>query len=152
MDLLGFELTKEQIAELKQAEEEKKKRAEEMASRLEQKPDEEGENEDEQQDQPEGDQQGQEDKQRWQRKSLNALRRGKPASVPFESDNIPADERKRITLELLSAATPEQVKHIFGGDGYLDAALTPDTKSIMELTAALSAVALAMREQDGQPT
>ena len=156
MDLLGFELTDEQRLELEQAEAEKEQRAEEMAQQLAQKPEEETETEDENspvspQEAP-GEAENEKryfDMDRWQRKALNALKRGKAAAVPFDSEHIPVDEHKRIALELLSAATAEDVKHIFGGNGYLDAAMKPDALSVAELTEALKNVALAMREKEG---
>jgi len=157
MDLLGFELTDEQRAELEKAVIEKEQRAEEMAARLAQKPEPEEETETEDENTPVSPQEGQGDEEsekrysdmdRWQRKAQNALRRGKAAAVPFDSEHIPADEHKRISLELLSAVTAEDVKHIFGGNGYLDAAMRPDAKSVAELTEALKSVALAMREKD----
>jgi HK97 family phage portal protein len=144
MDLLGFELTDEQRIELELAVIEKKERAEQMVQQLQGKKPEDGKEEDEEDDaeDEEDDQEAQKDLDRWQRKSLNSLRRGKAAAVPFDSDSIPVQERQRITLELLSATTADDVKHIFGGNG------EPSAKSIQELTAALSAVALAMREHE----
>lgn len=156
MELLGFELTDEQRLELEQAQADKKERAEQMVQQLQGKPKDDNEEDgDPENNTPASQQEARSrtqsekmmvDMDRWQRKALNALKRGKPASVAFESDNIPAQERQRIILELLSAATIDDVRRIFGGSGNG----APDAKSIAELTAALSAVALAMREADGR--
>lgn len=88
---------------------------------------------------------------KWQRKALKALKAGRAAAVDFESDHIPAEEHRRISLELLSAATVEDVKHVFGGNGYLSAAMGPPSeKSVAELTDALKSAVLAMRYIDGR--
>lgn len=153
-DILGYEISQETRAQIEAMIAEKEKRREEMATRLAQAPKEEEQPaEDGAETQPEpvqGQQQPQNEKMisdmdRWQRKALNALKRGRPAAVDFESEHIPPLERQRIALELMSAATPEAVKGVFGRDGGNG---VPDEKSIMELTDALRSVALAMREQE----
>lgn len=49
----------------------------------------------------------------WQRKAINALEKGRPASVAFTSDSIPADEHARIGEALKLCKTPDEVKAVF---------------------------------------
>jgi hypothetical protein len=50
---------------------------------------------------------------RWMRKSLGAVKRGRPAAVPFESDAIPPEVAAAITAALAAAETPAQVRAMF---------------------------------------
>jgi len=141
MDMLGFELTDEQRAELEKAMLEKEARAEEMARQLQGKPA--GDNEDEP---DEDDQESKADLKRWERKALKALERDGNALVSFVSDYITISDAKRINDGLEHAATAEDVRAVFRGTNG-----KPDAKSVLELTEALRSVALAMREKDAQP-
>lgn len=105
MSILGYDLTEEQIAEIQAAEQEKRANAEAMQERFDSAADNE----------PEADQEAEEDEERWQRKALNALRAGKSASVPFESQHIDAMRQNEIAFALSYATTPEQVKAVFDG-------------------------------------
>jgi hypothetical protein len=129
MDLLGFELTDEQRAELEQAELEKEARAEELAKQMAQKPEpEEEENnnpEDGSQNALEGQNSGQGDEgsekthnhlMQWQRKALNALKRGKSAHVEFDSEWINAELHQQISMRLEDCKTDDEVKTVFAGD------------------------------------
>ena len=53
------------------------------------------------------------DLDRWMRKSLGAVRRGRPAAVPFESDAIPPEVSAAIAAALAAAQTPAQVRAMF---------------------------------------
>jgi hypothetical protein len=64
---------------------------------------------------------------KFRRKAVKALERGKSASVEFESAIIPPDEMERITRELALCRTVEQIKDVFqpvkqGGDPFSIAA------------------------------
>ncbi len=52
----------------------------------------------------------------WRRKSLNALKKGKPADVEFESDVIPLGLSASIHGALKTAITPEDVRAVFERD------------------------------------
>ena len=52
---------------------------------------------------------------KWKRKSLNAMRRGKTADVVFETDAVPAHERIVIHEALAQAQTAQEVKAAFSG-------------------------------------
>jgi len=52
-------------------------------------------------------------KAQWMRKALNALERGKPASVTFTSDAIGAIEHAQITQALTECKTADDVKRVF---------------------------------------
>jgi hypothetical protein len=77
---------------------------EEMGEEAQEKPQEEEDTEDDKQ---------QEEKKRWERKSLNALKRGKSPAVAFESDHIPAGEHERILAGLAECKTAEDVRKMF---------------------------------------
>jgi hypothetical protein len=159
MDLLGFELTDEQRAELEQAIIDKEERAAEMAARLSQKPAEDQTAQDETQadenttpaSPQEAPGQAQEEKRlsdmdKWQRKAIKALRRGESAVVAFESEYISVTEWNRINTALADARTDADVRIVFDSDNHNG---RPDVASIKELTEALRSVAIAMRERDG---
>ncbi len=50
---------------------------------------------------------------RWQRKSLRALKLGKSAAVPFESEAIPPETREALAVALAAAQSPAQVRAMF---------------------------------------
>ncbi|HLA65015.1 MAG TPA: hypothetical protein VK600_00370 [Candidatus Saccharimonadales bacterium] len=54
-----------------------------------------------------------EDLDRWQRKSLKALRLGKNAGVAFESEAISPARAQRVRIALTGATEPERVRDIF---------------------------------------
>jgi len=54
-----------------------------------------------------------EEREKWQRKALNALRRGKAAAVDFETALIPPEERLAIEQALSEATTAEEVRAAF---------------------------------------
>lgn len=53
------------------------------------------------------------DLERWQRKALNALERGKSPAVPFASDAISADEHARISAALAACKSADDVRAVF---------------------------------------
>lgn len=53
------------------------------------------------------------DLRRWRTKAVNAVKRGQPAAVPFESAAIPPTAAALISAALESAATPEDVWSVF---------------------------------------
>jgi len=55
------------------------------------------------------------DRDRWQRKALGALKRGKSVDVTFETVAIPAHDRLAIRAALADAETAEEVKAAFCG-------------------------------------
>jgi len=55
------------------------------------------------------------DRAKWERKALSALKRGKSADVAFETTVIPPHERVAIHEALAGAETPEEVKAAFSG-------------------------------------
>lgn len=67
----------------------------------------------EQEEEPEPREMMKADLDRWQRKVLNAIKKGKSAAVKFESQNIPLSLGGAIEGALLSATTPGEVKAIF---------------------------------------
>lgn len=63
------------------------------------------------------------DVKRWQRKALNAWKRGESPVVKFESVTIPPEFREAITARLQDARTPEQIRAAFDYSG----AVKPDS-------------------------
>jgi HK97 family phage portal protein len=53
------------------------------------------------------------DLEKWERKSLNSLRAGKAAGVPFDSDHIPPALIGAISGALEASTTPAHVKRVF---------------------------------------
>ena len=53
------------------------------------------------------------DLDRWMRKSIGAMKRGRSAVVPFQSEAIPAAMRTAITQALAAAQTPAHVRTMF---------------------------------------
>ena len=103
MDLLGFELTDEQRAELEAEEAEPEPTPPQLLPFTGQTPVE----------QPEAEDELQEELAKWQRKSLNALKRGKSADVEFESDLIPPTLCGAIHRALKAAQDIDSIKIIF---------------------------------------
>jgi hypothetical protein len=56
---------------------------------------------------------GKADLDRWMRKSLGSVKRGKSAAVPFDSETIPADLYGALSAALAAAQTPAQVRAMF---------------------------------------
>ena len=125
MSILGYELDKETMAKLQKLWSEKQKRADDLAKQMAEQPEPEDEEQNGEQDTPEEEAPVVEKKsqgiamdlQRWERKSLNALKRGKPADVPFESVSIPDDLMEKIRASLINATTAGDVRSFLcGGD------------------------------------
>lgn len=53
------------------------------------------------------------DLDRWMRKSLGAVKRGRPAAVRFESDAIPPETAAAVSAALAAATSPAQVRAMF---------------------------------------
>jgi HK97 family phage portal protein len=143
-EILGYELTKDQLARLQAEEEAKEERAAEMADRLAGN---------EQTDEPEEeDAETQEELRRWERKALNAVKRAKPADVPFESVSLPAAMMSAIHTSLAGCATAEDVRIVFAGvskDGETTTPVLPFGDAILTLAAELKR-ANDLLEADGQ--
>ena len=103
MDLLGFELTDEQRAELEAEEAEPEPTPPQLLPFTGQPPAE----------QPEAEDELQEELAKWQRKSLNALKRGKSPCVEFESVIIPVEMGAEICDRLSSAVSQDDVREAF---------------------------------------
>lgn len=56
----------------------------------------------------------------WQRKALNALRKGKSPNVAFESPDIMAERRMAVSLRLAEARSAEEVKAAFSASPFCD--------------------------------
>jgi hypothetical protein len=113
MDILGYELTDEQRAELVKAEAEKEKKAEEMAQQLAQKPEPEEGEEEEQEEDEKPDTTFKTELMKWQRKALNAMKKGKPANVTFDTTIIPLALCETIMTALGNAQSEADVKEAF---------------------------------------
>jgi len=114
----GFDLDEKMIAAISEYFQDKQANAEVMAERLGQKPNG-AEQESVQEPTPKS-----LDLAKWERKALKRLKEGgSPLLVDFESDNINADDRKRIKLGLTTARTVDEVKAVFAmrGDDQPDA-------------------------------
>lgn len=147
-EILGYELTDEQLARLMAEEQAKQERMDKLAEQLAKKPEEEEQDED--QDTPTSQQasptaeQGEkryQDMERWQRKAHNALKRGKSADVPFESVEIPPELCQKIHTSLAGCATEAEVREVFAGAGKVGVVTTPELPfsddAIKSLTAEL---------------
>jgi hypothetical protein len=66
-----------------------------------------------------------EEMRRWQRKALKALKDGKPADVPFESDVVSIDEQAVIRERLAAACCEEEVKAAFAAPFHPQGAAYP---------------------------
>ena len=119
MDILGFELSDEQRTELEKAEEEKKKLAEEIAKRpIMEKPKEEDEQaEQEPKEESESAQMKgvtfQTELDKWRRKAINAMKKGKPANVTFDTTVIPSEMCETIMTALGNAQSESDVRDAF---------------------------------------
>ena len=132
MDILGYELTDEQRKELVAAEEEKKANAEELAQQMAQKPDTTPAQEEEGQTEQtaEEDTTFKAELDKWRRKAINAMKKGKPANVDFVTTVIPEEMCETIMNALGECKTEEDVK------GAFNVSSTPEPKfgdSIMVL-------------------
>ena len=121
-EILGYELTDEQLARLTAEEKAKEERAAELARQMQEKPEETEEEEIPPSTSPQDglrDEQSAktyshtQDLQRWERKALNALKRGKSAAVPFESISIPPDMMEQIHSSLSECTTAGDVRTVF---------------------------------------
>lgn len=92
------------VEELKAAEAEKQRRADEMAAQMQQTPVVENQTEETP---------AQAEVRRWMTKATRAVKRGETASVPFESEIIPEDDQQRIRAALDDAKTVEEVRAAF---------------------------------------
>lgn len=122
MDILGYELTKEQRAELEKLQADKQERAEAMPAQMqpavsadvETPPQAESEDDTDESQEATVKAIWVDDLERWKRKSLNAIKRGKAAAVDFESVSIPPEFRDQITAGLAGAVTADDVRSVFG--------------------------------------
>jgi len=127
MDILGYEITEEQRKELEQAVLDKEKKADELAKQMAEKPETTPAQEEEGQVEQTG-QSSQEDTtfkselDKWRRKAINAMKKGKPANVTFDTTIIPASMCETIMTALGNATDEEGVKDAFNVTN------TPDVK------------------------
>lgn len=152
MDILGYELTDEQRAELEAAENERKARAEQMVQQMAQKPEAEEEEEpEEEEEEPEPVEESKTFKMeldKWKRKALNAMKKGKPANVDFVTTVIPEQMCETIMTALGNAQSESEVKDAF------NVTSTPEVKyesGIIALTAELRR-ANDLLERTSEPT
>jgi hypothetical protein len=121
MDILGYELTKEQRAELEKAQAEKEKQAEQMQEQLQQKPaqGQEGQEKEEPGEQPPQfqkkalDADATAELKRWRRSCLEQHRKGKPIPADWEAEAIPADYAAAVRARLETATDVEAIKAAF---------------------------------------
>lgn len=115
MDILGFELTAEQRAELERLEAEKETRAEALTANLtQQKPVTDNQAEETPASEtPVSETPAQADVRRWMTKALKAIKRGETAAVPFESEAIAEDDQMRIRAALEDCKTADEVRAAF---------------------------------------
>jgi HK97 family phage portal protein len=123
--VLGFELTDEQWKEIEDAEKEKKARADQIANQTNQPKISKAEREKGQEEQTTADQQQTENQmmkadttfkdelEKWRRKALNAMKKGKPANVDFASTVLPEPLCETIMTALGNAESEDDVKQIF---------------------------------------
>jgi hypothetical protein len=151
MDILGFELTDDQRAELEKAAAEKEQRAEEMAEQLSQQP------QPDEQPQPgqepdEGEQMRQE-LRRWERKALKRLKEGRSPNVEFDSDVLSAEAMELVSSRLANiereSPTPEKVKAVFASISPGDNPIA-HSDSYDKLADAILDATKALREADAQ--
>lgn len=112
MDILGYELSEEQRAELEKAEEEKEKKAEEMERQMAENPEPEEENEQEENG-TNNDTTFKMELDKWRRKAINAMKKGKPANVDFITTIIPGEMCEIIMSSLGKAQSEEDIKEAF---------------------------------------
>jgi HK97 family phage portal protein len=110
MDLLGYEMTDEQRAELEKAEVEKEQRAEEMAQQLASAP----ESEEETEEEPENiSNDVYNDLKTWKRLASKAVKKGDPADFEFVTTIIPPPMYQTIITALGNAKTEADVAEAF---------------------------------------
>lgn len=107
MDILGFELTDEQRAELEEEKKRKEENAEQMSDRFNQ-----GNNQGDNERVPIT-RQKDDEMAKWLRKSVNSLKRGKSADVPFVSEIITPAMHGAIAGALESALDTADVAMVF---------------------------------------
>lgn len=124
MDILGYEITDEMRAELEKAVIEKEKKAEELAKQMAQKPEPEEDTGQTGQDEDDttSDTTFKAELDKWRRKAINAMKKGKPANVDFVSTVIPGEMCEIIISALGKANTEQDVKDAFNVTN------TPDLK------------------------
>ena len=162
-EILGYELTDEQLARLQAEEIAKAERAAEMARQLAEKPD-------EQEEEPESSTieqaglsgaqaekmtQKAQDIARWERKALNALKRGKSANVDFESVSIPPEMVSDIHTNLSGCVTADDVRIVFSGIAKDGQSITPSVSfsdAILVLASELKRANNLLEESDVQET
>jgi hypothetical protein len=113
--ILGFELTDEDWAQLEREKEEKEQRRQEMMENMQKKPDDEKEDEEARQNAP--NLQGNDDMRThislWQKKAGKAIKKGKSASVPFDSEFIPETLHAAISGALESVTDEADLDIVF---------------------------------------
>jgi hypothetical protein len=102
-ELAGIILTEEQVAKLEAQYAEKEERAAEMEEQMQ--PNDESEQDEETQEE--------EDMKRWKKKAIKAIKAGKSADVPFESEYIDQLRMEAIKAQLIEAQTVEDVVSVF---------------------------------------
>jgi hypothetical protein len=147
MDILGFELSDEQRAELEKAAQEKEQRADEMAEQLSQQPQPDEQPQPGQE--PDEGEQMRGDMAKWQKKALKALERGKSACVAFESEYISEDIHNSVMDALDGCKTAEDVRGVFAGISPGDS-LVAHGDSYDKLADAILDATKALREADAQ--
>ena len=113
MDILGYALTKEQQAMLDAALKEKEEKAEQIAEQMSAKPEPEEAPEMPEADPEDNSERMKADLEKWLRKAVKALQRGKSANVHFVSTYIPGDLMATISNRLVAATNEEQVSAAF---------------------------------------
>ena len=129
-DILGIELSDEQRKELEDAEAEKKAKADELAKQMAQKPEPQPEEEQPQDESIPQDTTFKSELDKWKRKAINAMKKGKPANVDFVSTIIPSETYETIMNALGDCKSEDDVK------GAFDVTQSPEPKfgdSIMVL-------------------
>lgn len=104
-DLLGIELDEKQRAELEAMKQEKQERAGRLTEQLSG-----GDDDDEPEESPEP---IREEMQKWYRKAVRSLEKGKGARVEFLTDKVSPEMQAEINACLDKAVTPEDVKTVF---------------------------------------
>jgi phage portal protein BeeE len=120
MDILGYDLTKEQRADLEEAEAKKEEQAEQMAEQLQQQPEEEKPQEEEKpapfQKKSLDDPDALAELKRWRRSCHEALRKGKPLPVDWIPEYVPAERAAQIADMLKTATDGDGIKAAFERD------------------------------------
>ena len=145
--ILGYELSKEQLATWNQLQAEKKERAAVVAAQMQPKEEAEPAEEEEGEEEPEinAAEYVKADLEKWKVKSLKRLREGESAAVTFTSEFIPAWRNAEITASLANCTTAEDVRAVFAsvnGNGHHD--------PTVELIQALKDATAAILETNGR--